>query len=183
MMEKLQANLQAVNLSVNSLYVPDFVSMRYLNYGAAVSEASALITPPFVFTVVSTFSNLTTSLSVYLTAQFNFTKSMRWQVEVDLLTGETTVLRADIIYDCGQSLNPAVDLGQVNYLNCSSISLKFWVCSLSEFYIAFSVGIDWSVLQRAKLLMIGNPFCRLKEPLFKELDFICQKNTWQILMD
>ena len=36
------------------------------------------------------------------------------QVEVNLLTGETTILRSDIIYDCGQSLNPAVDLGQVS---------------------------------------------------------------------
>ncbi|XP_048234114.1 abscisic-aldehyde oxidase isoform X3 [Ricinus communis] len=35
------------------------------------------------------------------------------QVEVDLLTGETIILRSDIIYDCGQSLNPAVDLGQI----------------------------------------------------------------------
>ena len=35
------------------------------------------------------------------------------QVEVNLLTGETTILQTDIIYDCGQSLNPAVDLGQV----------------------------------------------------------------------
>ncbi|KAK9175347.1 hypothetical protein WN944_027353 [Citrus x changshan-huyou] len=35
------------------------------------------------------------------------------RVEVNLLTGETTILRADIIYDCGQSLNPAVDLGQI----------------------------------------------------------------------
>ncbi|XP_008449878.2 indole-3-acetaldehyde oxidase-like isoform X1 [Cucumis melo] len=67
-----QANLQSVNLSVNSLYVPEFVSKSYLNYGAAVSE-----------------------------------------VEIDLLTGETTILRSDIIYDCGQSLNPAVDLGQI----------------------------------------------------------------------
>ncbi|KAG6605841.1 putative aldehyde oxidase 2, partial [Cucurbita argyrosperma subsp. sororia] len=32
---------------------------------------------------------------------------------VNLLTGETSVLRADNIYDCGQSLNPAVDLGQL----------------------------------------------------------------------
>ncbi|XP_022995334.1 indole-3-acetaldehyde oxidase [Cucurbita maxima] len=32
---------------------------------------------------------------------------------VNLLTGETSVLRADNIYDCGQSLNPAVDLGQI----------------------------------------------------------------------
>lgn len=36
-----------------------------------------------------------------------------FQVEIDLLTGATTILRTDIIYDCGQSLNPAVDLGQV----------------------------------------------------------------------
>lgn len=36
------------------------------------------------------------------------------QVEVNLLTGETLISRTDIIYDCGQSLNPAVDLGQVS---------------------------------------------------------------------
>ncbi|KAF7831602.1 abscisic-aldehyde oxidase [Senna tora] len=35
------------------------------------------------------------------------------EVEINLLTGETTVLQTDIIYDCGQSLNPAVDLGQI----------------------------------------------------------------------
>ena len=37
---KIQAQSQAVNLSASSYYVPDFSSMRYLNYGAAVSEAS-----------------------------------------------------------------------------------------------------------------------------------------------
>ncbi|KAK1310141.1 putative aldehyde oxidase-like protein [Acorus calamus] len=35
------------------------------------------------------------------------------EVEIDLLTGATEILRTDIIYDCGQSLNPAVDLGQI----------------------------------------------------------------------
>ncbi|KAJ3707261.1 hypothetical protein LUZ61_010966 [Rhynchospora tenuis] len=34
------------------------------------------------------------------------------EVEVDILTGATTILRSDLSYDCGQSLNPAVDLGQ-----------------------------------------------------------------------
>lgn len=36
------------------------------------------------------------------------------QVEVNILTGETTILQTDMIYDCGQSLNPAMDLGQVS---------------------------------------------------------------------
>ncbi|CAM0943299.1 unnamed protein product [Alopecurus aequalis] len=35
------------------------------------------------------------------------------EVEIDVLTGAITLLRSDIIYDCGMSLNPAVDLGQI----------------------------------------------------------------------
>ncbi|KAI3837535.1 hypothetical protein MKW98_011454 [Papaver atlanticum] len=68
----VQTHLQSVNLSASTFYVPDFSSMRYLNYGAAVNE-----------------------------------------VEIDLLTGATSILQTDIVYDCGQSLNPAVDLGQI----------------------------------------------------------------------
>ncbi|KAL7113652.1 hypothetical protein ACP275_04G073300 [Erythranthe tilingii] len=68
----LQAHFRNINLGVNSYFVPDSSSSRYLNYGAAVSE-----------------------------------------VEVNILTGETRILRTDIVYDCGQSMNPAVDLGQI----------------------------------------------------------------------
>ncbi|KAF2568026.1 hypothetical protein F2Q68_00027534 [Brassica cretica] len=39
--------------------------------------------------------------------------ALSFDVEVDVLTGKTEILRSDIIYDCGKSLNPAVDLGQV----------------------------------------------------------------------
>jgi xanthine dehydrogenase large subunit len=35
------------------------------------------------------------------------------EVEIDLLSGETRCLRTDIINDCGDSLNPALDLGQI----------------------------------------------------------------------
>ncbi|PHN03658.1 molybdopterin cofactor-binding domain-containing protein [Flavilitoribacter nigricans] len=34
-------------------------------------------------------------------------------VEVDILTGETKILSADLVYDMGWSLNPALDIGQV----------------------------------------------------------------------
>lgn len=35
------------------------------------------------------------------------------EIELDVLTGETTILRADVVYDGGKCLNPAVDVGQV----------------------------------------------------------------------
>jgi xanthine dehydrogenase molybdopterin-binding subunit B len=34
-------------------------------------------------------------------------------VEINVLTGERSILATDLIYDCGKSLNPAVDIGQV----------------------------------------------------------------------
>ncbi len=35
------------------------------------------------------------------------------EVEIDTLTGEYRLLRADILHDCGHSLNPALDIGQI----------------------------------------------------------------------
>ena len=35
------------------------------------------------------------------------------EVELDVLTGEQRVLRCDILFDCGRSINPALDMVQL----------------------------------------------------------------------
>jgi len=34
-------------------------------------------------------------------------------VEIDCLTGDHTVVRADLVHDVGKSVNPAIDIGQI----------------------------------------------------------------------
>ncbi|KAG7595822.1 Aldehyde oxidase/xanthine dehydrogenase molybdopterin binding domain superfamily [Arabidopsis suecica] len=86
------------------------------------------------------------------------------EVEVDLVTGRTEILRSDIIYDCGKSLNPAVDLGQVIRLilvRILDVHLMFYNRLVNWRFCLFSLR-------------------RLKERLFKESDFSCMRSTRQM---
>jgi hypothetical protein len=57
------------------------------------------------------------------------------QVELDVLTGEKMVLSADILFDCGHSLNPAVDIGQASTLP------KRWHATVQSLTAPASFGI------------------------------------------
>uniref|UniRef100_A0A7S4HQQ8 Aldehyde oxidase/xanthine dehydrogenase second molybdopterin binding domain-containing protein n=1 Tax=Vannella robusta TaxID=1487602 RepID=A0A7S4HQQ8_9EUKA len=45
--------------------------------------------------------------------QYNAYGAAIAETRVDILTGEVQVQRVDVLYDCGTSLNPAIDIGQV----------------------------------------------------------------------
>ena len=62
------------------------------------------------------------------------------EVEIDVLTGDFYVRRADILMDLGQSLNPAIDIGQIEG--------------------AYVQGLGWSTLEEVVWLDNGFQFTR-----------------------
>ncbi|XP_055348686.1 uncharacterized protein LOC129595643 [Paramacrobiotus metropolitanus] len=53
------------------------------------------------------------SADVVPLVQYNTYGTMCTEVEVDVLTGEYQINRVDLLYDCGESMSPLVDVGQV----------------------------------------------------------------------
>ncbi|XP_023931920.1 indole-3-acetaldehyde oxidase-like, partial [Lingula anatina] len=53
------------------------------------------------------------------------------EVELDVLTGETVALRTDILYDCGKSLSPEIDIGQIE--GSFVMGLGYWMTEKTRF--------------------------------------------------
>ncbi|TVU39657.1 hypothetical protein EJB05_13088 [Eragrostis curvula] len=101
------ATLQACNMLVDRLKpVMDRLQLQLGNvsWDTLISQASK--------------ENVNLSASAYWVPGQDSNKYLNYgacisEVEIDLLTGAITILRGDLVYDCGKSLNPAVDLGQI----------------------------------------------------------------------
>ncbi len=79
--------------------------------------------------------------------------------QVDTLTGEVTVLRTDIVFDCGTSLNPILDMGQVQVWK-NDLWIHEPVTSLRDFFFFFFsvlnsiLSLGW-ICSRVRLLPPG----------------------------
>ena len=66
------------------------------------------------------------------------------EVVIDTLTGENRILRCDILHDCGASLNPALDVGQIEggfvqgagWLTTEEL---VWVCYVPSFVLLYCI--------------------------------------------
>nr|CAB3492934.1 unnamed protein product [Digitaria exilis] len=106
-----ETSCEAVRLSCAALVERLKPIKENLEAKAGTVEWSALIAQ-------ASMASVNLSAHAYWTPDPSFTSYLNYgaaisEVEIDVLTGATTILRSDLVYDCGQSLNPAVDLGQV----------------------------------------------------------------------
>ncbi|CAN6303248.1 unnamed protein product [Urochloa humidicola] len=106
-----ETSCEAVRLSCTALVERLKPIKESLEAKAGIVEWSALIAQ-------ASMASVNLSAHAYWTPDPTFTSYLNYgaaisEVEIDVLTGATTILRSDLVYDCGQSLNPAVDLGQV----------------------------------------------------------------------
>ncbi|VDI19559.1 Hypothetical predicted protein [Mytilus galloprovincialis] len=53
------------------------------------------------------------------------------EVEFDVLTGQYLINRVDLLYDCGESMNPMVDVGQVE--GAFVMGLGYWLTEQVKF--------------------------------------------------
>eukprot|EP00708_Paratrimastix_pyriformis_P001977 GAFH01000714.1.p4 GENE.GAFH01000714.1~~GAFH01000714.1.p4 ORF type:complete len:632 (-),score=340.42 GAFH01000714.1:36-1931(-) len=105
--EAIKARLEPIMKEAPGKTLADYAKMAYMRR-IDLSAHGYYATPELGEAGVSPSGEPTQRLFSY----FAFGASMT-EVEVDTLTGDYRVLQADLIEDVGRSINPAIDLGQI----------------------------------------------------------------------
>eukprot|EP00656_Telonema_subtile_P056448 TRINITY_DN9019_c0_g1_i2.p1 TRINITY_DN9019_c0_g1~~TRINITY_DN9019_c0_g1_i2.p1 ORF type:complete len:1365 (-),score=314.97 TRINITY_DN9019_c0_g1_i2:152-4246(-) len=91
------------------LFTPDAL---HVNLSAAATYQPKGRSPEELLGGSSMSNNLNNTTTGHGITDYFSTGASVTEVEIDLLTGAKTILRADLVQDCGHSLNPQIDIGQ-----------------------------------------------------------------------
>ena len=100
------------------------------------------------------------------------------QVDIDVVTGETRILATDMMYDCGKSLNPAINIGQFGHFYPFDGPSKDYVASIRQFPHCINYVQSCQSTTESTLLVATFAWCQGQAHIRQHVN-LRNSNRWQ----